>query len=268
MIGSMLREREEAPVFTPHLSYSRMNRYLTCPEQYRLYYVEYLRPRVPSANLVFGGVVHYALARLFQEDADPLMAFHDAWGEAKQTDLDYGERQSWESLRDRGGALLVKFYQEELPRIGTVVESERPFELRLTNLDIPFIGVIDLVTKAEGRTQIVEFKTASAGYEPHEAALSDQLISYHLAVPEAHESAYCVFVKTKEPRIEWHRAKRNQQMMLEFLGKAELVASQIAARQFFKRPGKWCSWCDYLPVCLGDKKAVKAKLMRVPAKPA
>jgi hypothetical protein len=24
---------------TPHLSYSRINRYLTCPEQYRLYYV-------------------------------------------------------------------------------------------------------------------------------------------------------------------------------------------------------------------------------------
>ena len=33
----------------PHLSHSRINRYLTCPEQYRLYYVEKLRPKPKPA---------------------------------------------------------------------------------------------------------------------------------------------------------------------------------------------------------------------------
>ena len=38
----------------PHLSHSRLQRYLFCPEQYRLYYVESLRPKVPPAGMVFG----------------------------------------------------------------------------------------------------------------------------------------------------------------------------------------------------------------------
>ena len=45
---SRIREPEEAleQDQAPHLSYSRINRYLTCPEQYRLYYLERLRPKV------------------------------------------------------------------------------------------------------------------------------------------------------------------------------------------------------------------------------
>ena len=37
---------------TPHLSYSRLQKYLTCPEQYRLHYIEKFRPKVESASLV------------------------------------------------------------------------------------------------------------------------------------------------------------------------------------------------------------------------
>jgi hypothetical protein len=42
----------------PYLSHSRVSRYLQCPEQYRLYYVENLRPRIPAASLIFGQVIH------------------------------------------------------------------------------------------------------------------------------------------------------------------------------------------------------------------
>ena len=64
MIETSLNDREEevVPRTTPHLSHSRISRYLHCPEQYRLYYLEGLRPRVPSASLVFGQVVHQALS--------------------------------------------------------------------------------------------------------------------------------------------------------------------------------------------------------------
>jgi len=32
----------------PFLSFSRIDKYLTCPEKYRLYYVERLRPLIPT----------------------------------------------------------------------------------------------------------------------------------------------------------------------------------------------------------------------------
>ena len=43
----------------------------------------------------------------------------------------------------------------------------------------------------------------------------------------------------------------------------DLVAHEIAAGRFYKRPGKWCSWCDYLPVCVKDEKRVKETLVRI-----
>ena len=56
---------------TPHLSYSQINRYLTCPEQYRLYYVERLRSRIESGAMVFGALAHVALADFFRDGCRP-----------------------------------------------------------------------------------------------------------------------------------------------------------------------------------------------------
>ena len=46
----------------PHLSHSRLQKYITCPEQYRLYYLERLRLKQEAAARVFGAVMHLALA--------------------------------------------------------------------------------------------------------------------------------------------------------------------------------------------------------------
>ena len=49
MTENWLEEKDDRIVkeHTPYLSFSRINRYLTCPESYRLYYVEQLRLKVP-----------------------------------------------------------------------------------------------------------------------------------------------------------------------------------------------------------------------------
>ena len=184
----------------PHLSHSRINRYLTCPEQYRLYYVE---------------------------------------------------------------KLLAKFLAEEAPKIRQSRGIERKFELRVTALDAPFVGIIDLVGQVDDRLTVIDFKTAGSDYEDHEAALSDQLTAYALAEPEAEQVALCILVKTKEPRIEWHFAKRSADALAEYLEKVRLVSEDIAAGKFYKRPGKHCAWCDFLPVCLGNKKKAQDTLVRI-----
>ncbi len=72
-----------------------------------------------------------------------------------------------------------------------------------------------------------------------------------------------MLVKTKEPRIEWHIAGRSGDDLTEFLAKADLIAHEIAVGHFYKRPGKWCSWCDYLPVCVKDGKRAKETLLQI-----
>jgi len=73
----------------------------------------------------------------------------------------------------------------------------------------------------------------------------------------------CVLVKTKEPRIEWHFAKRSADALAEYLAKVRLVSEDIAAGKFYKRPGKHCGYCDFLAVCLGDKERVRDTLVKI-----
>lgn len=266
MNTALMSDREETVLSqreTPHLSFSRIDRYLHCPEQYRLYYIENLRPRVPAASLVFGKLIHQALHALFSSNADPVIAFRNAWHAIKQNSLDYSQKESWEKLNASGQALLDKFLKEELRRLGDITGSEEPFELAISGLDLPLIGVMDLVGVVDEKKTVVDFKTSGSSYNEHEVILSDQLTTYQLAEPEAEQSAFCVFVKTKEPKIEWHFAKRGGDQVMEFLGKAGYVARQIAAGHFYKRSGLWCAWCDYLPVCTGDKQKASKTLVQI-----
>src|SRR5438552_12248659 len=102
MIQGLAEEREGVSHQIPYLSYSRINRYLHCPEQYRLYYVENLRLRFPAASLVFGQIVHRALAGLFQRKEDPVKLFLAQWEQVKDAGLGYGQKESrekWQASR-------------------------------------------------------------------------------------------------------------------------------------------------------------------------
>jgi hypothetical protein len=48
----------------------------------------------------------------------------------------------------------------------------------------------------------------------------------------------------------------------EFLSMARLIGEEITSRRFYKRPGKWCGWCDYLAVCTGDEARAKETVIQ------
>lgn len=252
---------------TPHLSHSRVSKYLHCPEQYRLHYVENLRPRISDANLVFGQLVHQALAQFFHTGSDPAESFDNAWLVLAKEQLTYSDRESWEILRDKGNALLRRFVEKEAPRITAVRAIEKPFTLNVTRLGTPLIGIIDLVAELDSVLTVIDFKTARAAYPEHEVALADQLTAYQLSEPDAEQVAFCVFVKTKEPRIDWYVSQRRGSDLSAYLAKVERIADEIAAGHFYQRPGRWCSYCDFLPVCLKDEQKVRDTLVQIATRP-
>jgi CRISPR/Cas system-associated exonuclease Cas4 (RecB family) len=264
MIDSLFKNEDE-PTFrkTPYLSHSRISKYLDCPEKYRLYYVENLRPRVPSASLVFGQLLHQALSRLFKKQDDPVKWFSDIWNDIRQMDISYGKKESWESLHASGQRLLERFLEEELPKLRNVAASEEPFELAITTLHLPFVGIIDLVASLEGKQTVVDFKTSASSYQGHEVLMADQLTAYQLARPDAEQTALCVLVKTKASKIEWQVTRRTSPELANYLEKLRLIGGEIASGHFYKRPGMWCTWCDFLPVCLGDRRKAEETLIKV-----
>jgi RecB family exonuclease len=263
--GEVLGPLEETldAVPTPHLSFSRINRYLLCPEQYRLHYVENLRPKRESASLAFGAVVHRALAGHLGSRADPVGWFEREWDSLKEAPLRHSRSDSWQSLRDQGRGLLETFTAQETSKIGTVFGVERPFQLAISTLEVPFIGTIDLVAEIRHKRTVVDFKTSHSHYAAHEVLLADQLTAYQIGEPRADQVAFCVFVKTKRPQIEWQLSRRTPEQLLAYLSKAEYVGKQIEWGRFFLRPGKWCAQCDYLPICTGEKQKAKETLVQI-----
>lgn len=247
----------------PHLSHSRISRYLHCPEQYRLYYVERLRPKVPPSSLVFGKTVHAALAGHLAHGEDPVALFEGAWGVQHEVELTYSKRESWDKLRDVGSALLERFVTNHRPRIDNVRAVEEHFTLNVSGFPVPLIGIVDLVADLDGRRTVVDFKTSGSTLRSHEVVLSDQLTAYKLAEPEVEQTALCAFVKTNDPRIEWHVGSRSGTSQGEFLAKAKTVVRAIGRSEFHRRPGIWCTWCDYLPVCTGNRTQAQASLIQV-----
>ena len=94
MNENWLEEKDERIVndHTPYLSFSRINRYLTCPESYRLYYIERLRLKIPKATLVFGSLIHLALAHLLNKKAEPVKFFTEVWDGLKDVQITYGKK--------------------------------------------------------------------------------------------------------------------------------------------------------------------------------
>src|ERR1039458_9454353 len=167
MASALIKEREEVldEDRTPHLSHSRVNRYLTCPAQYRFYYVEQLRPRLQGSGLVFGAVIHLTLADLFKNGADPMHSFLSQWEELNGVELRYKERESWESLNEKGKKLIKQFQTSELSKVGAVRDVEKQFDLVITSLPLPFIGIMDLVAEVDGEIAAIAFKTAATPYD-------------------------------------------------------------------------------------------------------
>ena len=83
--------------------------------------------------LVFGKIVHHALAALFRNGEEPVKVFQESWEAAHEVDLTYGQRDSWEKLSTAGEALLAKFVEEELPRLANVAATEKVFTLDITS---------------------------------------------------------------------------------------------------------------------------------------
>ena len=70
----------------PHLSYSQINTYCTCPLKYRFHYIDQIEPPFTAAPLAFGSAIHEAVGAFYQSclEGEPLSAgqLHDVYRQA------------------------------------------------------------------------------------------------------------------------------------------------------------------------------------------
>ncbi len=118
------------------LSHSSCQRYMKCPESYRLHYVEKLRPNVQSASLTLGSALDEALnSMLLNDGKDPVQVFIDKWSKT------YINKQ------------LV-----DLPRSLQIVYAAKDLDLAILNdkdwLDLDTINVTNVVARKKQAAHI------------------------------------------------------------------------------------------------------------------
>lgn len=92
--------------------------------------------------------------------------------------LKYFNRVSWLSLERKGEILLKSFYDQFLPKIKRVVDTQK--YTRIEDGEDSITGVIDMVLEIEGydKPVIFDLKTAAKLYEQKEIDLTQQLTLY------------------------------------------------------------------------------------------
>lgn len=250
----------------PHWSYSSLNQYLRCPLQY--YFERVLKLPRPSvgSGLVLGSAVHHALAELHRrlQRNEPVAStllrdsFLADWHRReRQERIEFRSGETRDGTVDLGLALLEKYAEEPHPT--DVVAVERPTWVPLRNgrdeyLETPLVAVADLITRAEGKLRVSEFKTSGRTYGEFEVKTALQATCYVNAslesLGERASVEYVVLVKTKTPKVQRILTSRTEEDLRRLGDLVESVERAVRQEVFYpvETPLN-CSTCPYRRPC-------------------
>jgi putative RecB family exonuclease len=176
---------------SPHLSYSQINCYMTCPLKYRFHYIDRLEEEFTSSALLFGSGIHAGIQAYLQSilEADPLRTdqildvFREEWRGSQGPKIRYSARESEEGLLNKASELFTLFVDQH-DQAAEVIAVEEEFTIDVNQyaggapLPLPpLVGSIDAIVK-QGTTTLIDYKTASR--KPSGDLNPMQLVAYSL----------------------------------------------------------------------------------------
>lgn len=257
---------------SPHWSYSRLNRFMTCSLQWAFQYYYRFEPEHTPLSLVFGGAFHTAATLIAMNIRDgrttDVTEAEDFFSEcflkecrtAKKITFDDCDENSCDTM----GRAMAAYLLETWPEDETVVDAAVPFRAMLTDYSgvqvsqSPMIGEFDMVAKLkDGTTVIVDWKTAARKWPVDKASKDFQATCYlyagwreHGMNPETTVFRYDVVTKTAKPSVTRYQTMRKHdhfQRMLKLVGAVE---NAIKAEVFLPNEGSFfCGDCVYASAC-------------------
>lgn len=254
----------------PHLSASSINDYIDCGLLYKFGRILKLKPEFRSDAMEFGSAIHLVLAEYYQmkmigeelsaKDLHDLFEKH--WGNLAEgkDEIQYQEGKSFETLLLEGKELLTTFYHK-LPRDNRyqVTAIEEPFSFKLSDIQIPIIGAMDMIEEDDSGTVIItDFKTSGRAYSRDEVDKNFQLTLYQMA---ARHNGYgdreillrfdCL-IKTRTPKFEQYYTTRSEIDERRAVRKIHEVWKGISKGIFIPNDsaGNWkCKGCSFKKPC-------------------
>lgn len=247
----------------PHLSYSQINTYLTCPLKYRFHYTDRIEPPFISAPLAFGSAIHEAVGAFHQSclEADPLSSgqmedvYRQIWdSHAKERDIRFFNGDSAESFAAKAKRMLEVFHEAFDPSV-QIIGIEEPFEVDLGKRMPPLVGWIDAVEQAaNGAITVVDLKTASKRYSDHTVHSNLQLTCYSLGAQTLGFNGDTrfrldVLLKTKEAELVRYETRRTDADRERFIRLVKSVWQGIRKEVFYPKADWQCGQCPFIAPC-------------------
>lgn len=252
----------------PHLSASSIQNYIGCGLQYKFSRIDKLQREFTSDNQIFGNTIHRVLAEYNQEKLiGNIMSpqqlnelFEQYWNEeiGKTENVKYSRGKSFETLLQQGKDILRTFISKVPKNEYEVLAIEEPFRFTIDGLDIPIIGIIDLVERDENNTIIIsDYKTISSSTTMNEVDQNFQLSVYYMA---ARKNGYAdndivlkldCLIKTKTPQFIQVYTRRSTNDVQRAVKKIKEAWNGIQQGIFLPNgDGTWrCAYCEYKSHC-------------------
>ncbi len=251
----------------PHLSASSVGLYLECSLAYKFRYVDKLPSETTSDALVFGSAIHKVLEAFYMglmigdhlSLDDLLDQWNAVWTEqaAERDDIQWKRGNSFDKSLEIGRGLLQAFSRKLDVGDQGVIAVEEPFSFSIKGLDVPVIGVYDLVLEdSTGVATIVDHKTRARALSARDANESIQATIYAMAATKngfRHNDLLLRFdcmIKTKEPKFEQVYTTRSELEMFRVARLIRQVWLGIQSEVWLPNLGSWkCSGCSYKQAC-------------------
>ena len=251
-----------------HVSVSSIKGYLRCPQQHFFRYFSEVEPSHRNAALVVGRAVHDGLEnfyrfRMVKNDDPPVELLVDSFSTSWKRGLIGDPPVRCDDLdaeRDRGVELL-KVFHEQAPRPARVLAVEEAFALNLKDPDTGgisdrlIVGAIDaLAADEQGRTVIIESKTAARSWPPVQLVHDPQVTIYRMAVREMGVAddpvlQFHFLKKTKTPSFEVAEVIRTAEQELEVRRLFWQVLRAIDSQIVYPNRSWACGNCEYSHAC-------------------
>ena len=253
-----------------YLSKSRLACFCTCPQKYKLTYIDKIVPEKTPTNMVEGSAIHHIVEQAIVYKAVPNMAdvaAQEFWNKIELSSVAYESQEDFTAAQEKVLSESKRF----LELIGDLntYQLETYMEHPLVNPEngevdesIVIRGFADLIDKpAPKTTRIIDLKTSAKSPSQDQANKSIDLdvYSYLMACQFGFECEIPVsllyLVRAKEPKIVWLNSLRKSDDFLNVYDMIVSIASAIRQNLFWKNAGMNCGWCDHKDLCFANRMA-------------
>ncbi len=230
----------------------KLNMFDTCGQQYKFTYIDHLdkQYKQPKPYLTMGAHVHNALHDFYQklepsertyEKLEELL--RQRWRENRQGFSSLEDEKKWgiKALQ------MLRLYHHRTNIEQTPVLLEDFYDTQITE-DITLLGRIDRADLLpDGSLHVIDYKT---GKYDEENVGDLQLQLYAMIVGANRKEPVTKASYLYLQSMMWHTID----IVPEELAKAvEVVRQQVesikAEKEFLPNPNRYCSSCDFLPIC-------------------